>query len=610
MNSWARTQIGTCEQLGLPEEADVVVIGSGAAGLMAALAAASEGATVLVVESECFVGGTSAISGGAIWVPNHGYSQAALGSSDSPQAARTYLLGQGRGEVLAPDMIDGFIKAAPHVARLIEKWTRLSWIPVAWPDYASDISGASDYRSLFPGPFDPELLGEAAGLVRPPKTSGMARNPLPIWIINQIQGVWLAGRALVGSLLEGCLRRGVVVRTEARATRLVTRGSGVDGVAVDGGRGEVLITASRGVILASGGFEGANDLAASYLGASFPVQVSPGGHTGDAMRMSQEVGAELIATEQAWWQPAIQVPGEQLDGTPIARLLQGERALPHTVIVNSQGERFANEAAPYSDLGAIMRQRDPVTGDMINASAWMIFDEEYHRRYGFLGAGPGGAYPSNVVCAETLEDLAAKCRIDPEGLLRTVRAFNPAAAKGQDPWFNRGASRFERFFGDHNVLLGRLSPNSWAPAEADWARRAVARMAGPIASRVMSRAAGKVEPERMRRVLVPALAWMMKPCLDKPASGTLGPIDTPPYYAVQVEATALGTVGGPRTDASGRVLNAGGAAIPGLYAVGNAGGAPTHGFYGGAGGTLSLALTFGYLAGVDAARRHRGRRSA
>ena len=599
----ASSVVGTAREAGLPGEVDVVVIGSGAAGLMSALSAAVAGARVLVLEAEPLVGGTTAISGGAAWVPNHGYSYDALKASDSPEAARTYILGQGRDRTLDPEVVDAFIDTAPKAAAFVEEETYLSWIPVVWPDYTSDIPGASNFRSLFPGPFPPEVLGKYAALVRPPKKSGMARNPLPLWLLNGMKDVWIAGYAMVGAFLEGCLRNGVEVRTEARATRLLTGESGITGVVVEYDGQEHVVHATGGVVLASGGFEGADDLTSKYLGAPFPIQVSPKGHYGDAVRMAEAVGAELAAIDQAWWMPGIQVPGEEMEGRPISRLVQGERALPHTIMVNSTGERFANEAVSYNDLGAVMRQADPVTGEMPNAAAWMVFDEHYHRNYSFLSVPPGGEYPSIVVRADTLEELARKVGIDPSGLVRTVQDFNREARHGRDPWFNRGTSTFERFFGDHNVFLGKASPNAWAPSRSVRARLAISTAIGPVVGRLMGRTAKARDPERMRKRVVPFLARLMRPCLDNPPSGTLGPVDTAPYYAVKVEASAIGTVGGPRTDAKGRVLDTHGAVIPGLYAAGNAGGATTNGFYGGAGGTIALGLVFGFLAGKDAATK-------
>jgi 3-oxosteroid 1-dehydrogenase len=601
--SGTRGSIGSANALDIPAEVDVIVVGSGASGMAAALSAASRGARVLVLESEHLVGGTSAISGGAIWVPNHNYSYKALGTTDSREDGRIYLMGEGRDEELDPEIIDAFLDRSPEIARFIEKYTGLRWIPVAWPDYTSDIRGASNFRALFPAPWAPDGLGEAASLVRPPKKSGMARNPLPLWLMNGIQSVWLGGYALIGAYLEALLANGVDIRTETRVKRLLHDVDGVTGVEVDTAKGAVHVRARRGVILASGGFESSQDLTSKYLGGEFPTQVSVKGHDGDAVQMVTEVGADLVGMDQAWWMPGIAVPGEELDGTPISRLVQGERALPHTIMVNRNGERFANEAASYNDLGAIMREADPETGEMLNQTAWMVFDEEYHQRYSFLGTPPGGEYPPVVESAPTLEALAAKCGIDPQGLAKTVREYNPEAAKGRDPWFGRGTTTFERFFGDHNPFLGRLSWNHWSPSLAERSRLALAKIVGPIAGFVMAFFSKSGQGNLMRRLLVRPLAMIMKPALKNPATGALGPVDKPPYYAVKVEASAIGTLGGPRTDAKGRVLDVEGVAIPGLYAAGNVGGATTLGFYGGAGGTIVLGVVFGHLAGEDAAQR-------
>lgn len=598
-----RGRVGSAAELDVPTEIDVIVVGSGASGMAAALSAAAKGAAVLVLESEDLVGGTSAISGGAIWVPNHQYSYGALGTSDSREEGRVYLLGEGRDATLDTKVIDTFLDTAPAVAHFVEERTGLRWIPVAWPDYTSDIRGASNFRALFPAPWSPVGLGDDTSVVRPPKKSGMARNPLPLWLMNGIQSVWLGGYALIGALLEGCLDLGVQVRTRSRVTRLVTEAGVVTGVEIQTAGGDTTISARRGVILASGGFEGSTDLTSKYLGGEFPVQVSVKGHVGDAVQMVTDVGADLVGMDQAWWMPGIQVPGEELDGRPISRLVQGERALPHTIMVNRHGQRFGNEAASYNDLGAVMRAADPESGEMVNETAWMIFDEYYHERYAFLGTQPGGEYPPNVESAPTLEALARKCGIDPAGLAETVRDFNPEAAKGRDPWFGRGTTTFERFFGDHNPFLGRLSWNAWSPRLAERSRATLAKLIGPIAGFVMAYFSRSRRGDLMRRCLVRPLAMIMRPALKNPASGALGPIDRPPYYAVKVEASAIGTLGGPRTDEKGRVLNLEGDPIQGLYAAGNVGGATTLGFYGGAGGTIVLGVVFGYLAGEDAASR-------
>src|SRR3954464_12689081 len=226
--------IGTVTEIGIPDEMDVVIVGSGGAGLMAALSAAKEGARVLVVESREVVGGATGISAGAAWIPNHGFSTKQLKVEDDLNQARRYIYGQGRDHVLDHDLIEKCLETGPHVPRYIEEHTAFGWIPTIWPDYRSDIDGASIGRALFPGPYSPQGLGEAAKYVRPALTTGMAKNPLPFWLLGGIgiDDVWLAGPALVGALLEAALRSGVEVRVQAPATRLLIEESQVRGVVV------------------------------------------------------------------------------------------------------------------------------------------------------------------------------------------------------------------------------------------------------------------------------------------------------------------------------------------------------------------------------------------
>jgi succinate dehydrogenase/fumarate reductase flavoprotein subunit len=366
--------------------------------------------------------------------------------------------------------------------------------------------------------------------------------------------------------------------------------------------GEHNVVARKGVVLASGGFEGSDELTGKFMHAPFDVQVTPAGHEGDAVTMSIDAGADLEAIDEAWWMPAMQIPGELLDGQPISRLVQGERALPHTIIVNSAGERFANEAAPYNHFGRAMRRVDEASGAMPNGRAWMVFDDHYRRRYGFFDLPAGCELPDFVVRAATVEELAERCGIDVEGLVRTVDEFNPEARAGRDPWFQRGQTKYERFFGD-NTRLGRFSPDVLMAETTARARIALAAAIGPAVGKAMARMAVRRDGEATRRRVTPLLAGSMRRHLRGKPSGTLGPIDTAPYYAVPVNGSTIGTVGGPRIDPLGRVLAPDGRVIDGLYAAGNAAGCPTRGFYGGAGGTITLAMTFGFLAGEHAAGR-------
>ncbi|XRQ10557.1 FAD-dependent oxidoreductase, partial [Actinomadura welshii] len=594
--------IGSASGKGLPREVDVAVVGSGGAGLTAALTAAKEGARVLVVESRELVGGATGISAGAAWIPDHGFSTGDLKVDDDLDKARRYIYGQGRDQILDHDMVEKFLETGPHVARFIEEHTSFGWIPAIWPDYRSDIDGASVGRALFPGPYSPEGLGDAAKYVRPALTTGMAKNPLPFWLLGGIgiDDVWLAGPALIGALLEACLRNGVDVRVEAPATRLVTEGQEVRGVVVRAGDTEHTVRATRGVLLASGGFESSSELTETYLDAPFGVQVSPKGHDGIAVQLAKEVRADLTGMEDAWWMPGVQLPGEELEGRPLSRVFLGERALPHSIMVNRSGERFANEALAYDQFGAIMREVDPETGTMPNATAWLIFDHNYWTKFGIFGVPPGGEVPDYLHRAGTLSELASEIGVDELGLLRTVDRFNPEARRARDPQFGRGDTLFDRYFGAYYPRLGRLSPDARFPAATAKARTAIASAIGPVVSKLAGRVARKNDPERVRSLVVGPLARIIRPVLKSPKSSVLGPVDTAPFYALEVHASALGTVGGPKTDAAGRALNTEGDIIPGLFAAGNAGGAPMKGFYGGAGGTISLGLVFGYLAGREA----------
>lgn len=597
--------IGTVTEKGLPEEVDVAVVGSGGAGLMAALTAAKQGSRVLVVESRELVGGATGISAGAAWIPNHGFSTQQLKVEDDLDQARRYMYGEGRDEILDHDIVEAFLEHGPRVARYIEEHTAFGWIPAIWPDYRSDIDGASVGRALFPGPFAPARLGEAAKFVRPALTTGMAKNPLPFWMLGGLDSddVWMAGPALVGALLDAGLRNGVDVRVEAPAVRLVTDETGVRGVVVEADGVERTIRTTQGVLLTTGGYETSDELTTKHLGAPFGVQVSPKGHDGIAVQLAVEIGADLTGMEDAWWMPGVLLPGEELEGKPLARVFLGERALPHSIMVNRKGERFANEALAYDQLGKIMRETDPETGETPNAEAWLIFDQNYWEKFGIFGIIPGGEVPDYLHRANTLAALAKKIGVDKAGLLRTVERFNPEAARGRDPEFDRGGTLFDRYFGAYYPRMGRFSPDALIPAFTARARTQIARAIGPVTSKVARKAARKADYEKLRSLVVGPLATIMRPVLDSPRSSVLGPVDTAPYYALKVEASALGTVGGPRTDARGQVLDTEGKVIPGLYSAGNAGGAPTKGFYGGAGGTISLGLVFGYLAGLEAARR-------
>ena len=432
-----------------------------------------------------------------------------------------------------------------------------------YPDYHPEMPGArpGGGRSLEPDLFDLSVLGEWAGQLRfwdgSPRpvflsetSFGGATVPPPASVIaeRRERGVCGMGEALVGSLLAGCLDAGVTVRTGARARQLVVVDGRVTGVrfdtpAAEGATGEVTagevtVDARRGVVLATGGFEWNEALVRAFLRGPMDTPAGVPTNTGDGLDMAIGAGAALGNMAQAWWAPMAHIPGEEAWGAPRYHLVLVERTRPGSIMVNGAGERFCNEAANYNALGGAFHQLDPATLRHANAAAWLVCDDRYRRRYALPGCRRGAEPPSWVHRGETLADLAAAIGVPPGTLSETVTEFNRNVAAGSDPVFGRGASVYDRFNGDR-TLQG--------------------------------------------------------------AAATLGSLDEPPFYAVAIRIGALGTSGGPRTDERGRVLARSGGTIPGLWAAGNLMAAPTATVYAGAGGTLGPAMTFGYLAGRDAA---------
>ncbi len=556
----------------------MVVLGTGAAGLTAALAAASGGADVGLYEKADLLGGTTAISGGIVWVPgNHLMDgengiDAAERDADPVEALR-YLRALA-GDALDVPVAKALVSAGPEMLRFVESSSPCRFRLLAgYPDYHPDVPGArpGGGRSLEPDPFDLTVLGEWArrlclwdGLPRPVLLSetsfGGATVPPPPGVIaeRRERGVCGMGEALVGSLLAGCLDAGVTVRTGARARQLVVVDGRVAGVRFDtpaaeattgeaaageisvgeAAAGEVTVDARRGVILATGGFEWNEALVRAFLRGPMDAPAGVPTNTGDGLDMATDAGAALGNMAQAWWAPMAHIPGEEAWGAPRFRLVLAERTRPGSIMVNGVGERFCNEAANYNALGGAFHQLDPATLRHANAAAWLVCDDRYRRSYALPGCRRGAEPSSWVHRGVSLADLAAAIGVPPGTLSETVIEFNRNAAAGSDPVFGRGASVYDRFNGD------RALPG---------------------------------------------------------AAATLGSLDEPPFYAVAIRIGALGTSGGPRTDERGRVLARSGGTIPGLWAAGNVMAAPTATVYAGAGGTLGPAMTFGYLAGRDAA---------
>lgn len=525
-------------------EVDVVVLGSGGAGLTAALAAVVAGASVEVYEKAATVGGTTAVSGGIVWIPAHNRSP---DGDLTPADALKYLRAQSLGS-MDDELVETFVRTGPAMLDFIEAHSGLQFeIATGFPDYRPELPGGQPTggRSLSAAPFDLAQLGEWATQITsfPADWSNVGfdaetRARLHAAIDERTGHLCVAGTALIAGLLKGLLDAGVTPHTNARAEELIAEGGEITGVRVALPERTISVRARRGVILGTGGFEWDPDLAQAFLRGPMHGAVSPPNNTGDGLRMAMARGADLANMGEAWWVPIVQIPGDTIEGKPRSRSVRLERTRPRSIIVNSAGQRFVNEACDYNSMAGAFHYLDP-RGGYVNDRGWMVFDSVHLQRYGFLGIEPGQPVPDWFCESADLGELAAKTGIDPEGLTRTVEHFNRHAASGEDPEFGRGSSAYDGYWGDDSATTQ----------------------------------AGK----------------------------TLGPIDTAPYYAVPVSIGAMGTKGGPRTDRDARVLHVGGEPIPGLFAAGNAMGGVTGRAYGGAGGTLGPAMVFGYRAGHAAA---------
>jgi succinate dehydrogenase/fumarate reductase flavoprotein subunit len=528
-------------------EVDVVVLGSGGAGLTAALTAVSRGASVEVYEKAPTVGGTTAVSGGVVWVPAH---DRAPGADLPVEDALRYLRAQSLGS-MRDDLVETFVRTAPRMIDFVEAHSEVRFdIAAGFPDYKPELPGGKPAggRSLSPAPYDAARLGDWRDRITafPADWSNVGfdaetRARLHPSIGDAPASTCVAGTALVAGLLKGLLDAGVVPRTSARALELLTGGEGdrgVAGVRVEAGGERLAVRARRGVILATGGFEWDEALVSAFLRGPMHGAVSPPNNTGDGLRMAMALGADLGTMGEAWWVPIVRIPRDTIDGRPRSRSVRLERTRPRSIMVNRAGRRFVNESCDYNSMAGAFHYLDPRDG-YVNDSAWIVFDSAHLARYGFLGVAPGDPVPDWFSESAGLAALAAATGIDPAGLARTVEDWNRDVRRGEDPAFGRGSSAYDGWWGDESA--------------------------------------------------------------DTPAGRTLGPIDRPPFYAVPVSIGSMGTKGGPRTDRDGRVQHVAGGAIPGLFAAGNAMAGVTGRAYGGAGGTIGPAMVWGFRAGHAAA---------
>lgn len=545
---------------------DLLVVGSGT-GMAAALAAHEVGLSVLVVEKASHVGGSTARSGGALWLPA-GPVLAEAGAGDTQERATTYLDSVVAGS--APrQRSTGFVT---HVSATVEMLRRMTALRFFWARDYSDYhpeepGGSAAGRTCECHPFDTSVLSAYRTRLQPglmevsvpiPTTGAdyrwmnlVARVPgkgIPTFGKRLAQGVGgrmlgrryaAGGQGLAAGLFAGVLRAGIPVWTDTTLLRLDGDADRVRGAVVTHGGREVTVTARRGVILATGGFDHGMDMRWKFQSESLGANLSLGAaaNTGDGIRAGQELGGGIDLMDQAWWFPAVApLPG----GAPAVML--AERSLPGSLIVDQRGRRFANESADYMSFGQRLLEMER-SGNSVE-SMWIVFDQQYRNSYVF-GAQlfprmriPRPWYDAGIAArADDFPALGARIGVPVPEFTATVTAFNQNAAAGTDPDFGRGRSAYDRYYGDPTIF-----PN-------------------------------------------PNLRGL-----------TRGP-----FYAVRMVLSDLGTCGGLKADHRGRVLREDGAVIKGLYAIGNTAANAFGTTYPGAGATIAQGLVYGYIAARDAA---------
>jgi succinate dehydrogenase/fumarate reductase flavoprotein subunit len=527
---------------------DVVVIGSGSAGMSAALSAHHHGGEVLVLERSDKLGGTSAVSGGLPWIPNNGHMHE-IGASDSREEALTYLRALSLGK-MDDALCETYVDTAPDVIRFLEEQTELEFVALTIPDYHPEHDGGKVGRSLTARVFPAGTLGELRPALRMSPhfvvpvsladvADGKANLLDPALIADRMaKDLVGTGHALMAGLIKAARDRRIPMQRGVRVRELVTEKGTVTGVVAEEDGRTICIGARRGVVIASGGFEWNEELVRDFIHGPAPAPLSPPFNEGDGLRMAMEAGAELGNMSEAWFHASMRIPGEEYEGRQLNRLTSAERHSPGAIIVNAKGRRFVNEALSYHDVCLAMRVLDPGTFDFPNARAWVIVHRGYVDKYTFLTRMPGDPIPRWLTGADTVRGLAEAIGVDAGGLEETIARFNTNAAQGIDPDFHRGESAYDRYYGD---------------------------------------------PDR------------------EGAFQTLGPLDQGPFYACELRIGTIGTRGGPRVSDRAEVRSNRGGVVPGLYAAGNAMASFTGMSYPGAGGTIGPALTFGHIAGRSAA---------
>ncbi|NML17980.1 FAD-dependent oxidoreductase [Azohydromonas caseinilytica] len=563
------------------QHCDLLVIGSGAGGLSTAITAKKHGLDVVVIEKDSVFGGTTAFSGGVLWIPGNPHAKAA-GIQDTREAARQYMRNE-TGTCYDAAAVETFLDKAPEMVEFFERETAVKFVPTLYPDYHPTVPGGVDVgRSILAAPYDIRGLGADMARLRPPLETitfiGMMFNSSNAdlkhffnatksltsfaYVVKRLakhvkelalyrRGINVtSGNALAARLAKSALDLGIPIHTGTPARGLLIEDGRVVGARVQGPGVEYEIRARRGVVLACGGFS--HDV--ERLKQAYPhvrrggehVSPVPASNTGDGARMAEQAGGTvpLRYPHAAAWMPVSKVPLANGRMGVFPHLL--DRYKPGIIGVTRHGKRFCNESESYHDVGAAMIEA--CRGERETAM-WLVCDQATIRKYG-LGYAKPAPMPLRpflkngyLVKGRTPAELAQRAGIDAAALEQTVREYNQGAVRGVDEQFGRGSTSFNRYLAD---------------------------------------------PARQPN-----------PCV--------APIGAGPYYALKVVMGDLGSFDGIRTDVVGRVLDARDAPIEGLYAVGNDRASVMGGNYPGAGITLGPIMTFGYvtarhIAGVETPR--------
>ncbi|CAA0082610.1 3-oxosteroid 1-dehydrogenase [BD1-7 clade bacterium] len=548
-------------------EVDVLVVGSGNGAMTAAIAAKDlADADVLVIEKADKFGGTSALSGGGVWVPNNRYAKEA-GMVDSFDDAFTYLKNTIPEDVAREDMIEAYLKAAPEMVDFLHNNTHMRYVSLEkYPDYYSDLPGAKNgHRSMEPEYIMLTELGEdidnfndggtmymfykfALTQVEAQVLIGRLKGWLKImgrmvleyytdfpWLLKRkgFSRKTTGGGAGIVRLFLSMRDRGIPLWLKSPMKELVVEGGKVVGVVIEKDGKPMRIRAKRGVILAAGGFEMNQQMREQYLPKPTNTQWSAGckTNTGDAIQAAEKIGAKLGLMDNAWWCTTKVLPDR-----PYPFLSIINKSLPGSIVVNSHGDRFSNESQNY--MAFLQETFAKHTDEKPCVPMYMVFDEDFRKQRNVWPAVmPKSMLPDEYFSSgfmgqgKTVEELANNLGIDAKGLQQTVSRFNEFAETGKDLDFQRGDAAYDRYYGDPEN-----TPN---------------------------------------------------PCLAK--------IVKPPFHAIRLDAGDFGTQGGMMTNVNGQVCDEAGNPIAGLYASGNCTAAvlPT---YPGPGSTLGPAMTFGYVA--------------